>query len=127
MAGYIPADAYSWDSQAAQYAYRDEPGIHLERHHLGVVGAWTQIDCLLYRDEDGLLIGILNYYLDSNNPLETAGNINVWVKPDHQRQGIATALLEEARRRWPDLDAEQQNYTPSGLLLLDGLMRKQLI
>ena len=120
--------AYSWQSQARQYAYRvkDAAGIHLERHHLGEWPNWTQIDCLLYRDEDGLLIGILNYYCDSNNPEEQQGNANIWVKPDRQRQGIGTALLREAMRRW-DIDLNQQKYTTQGVLFVDGLLKKGLL
>jgi hypothetical protein len=29
----IPGPAFSWESQAEQYAWRAEPGIALERHH----------------------------------------------------------------------------------------------
>lgn len=124
---HIPP-AFSWESQARQYAYRDAPGICLERHSTAELGArlgepLAFIDCLLYRDEDGLLVGILNHYPDSNSEIEHAGNANIWVKPDHQRQGIGTALLKEAMRRW-DLDLEQQNYTTQGVLFINGLLEK---
>src|SRR3954468_22976709 len=115
--------AFSWESQAKQYAYRDTPGINLERHHLGEFPDWTQIDCLLCRDENGLLIGILNYYLDSSNPLEQAGNVNVWVKPSHQRQGIATKLLLDALTRW-DIDPNQQRYTEQGADWIAAVIKK---
>jgi ribosomal protein S18 acetylase RimI-like enzyme len=115
--------AFSWESQARQYAYRDAPGISLERHHLGEWPHWTQIDCLLYRDEEGLLVAILNHYVDSNNPEERAGNCNLWVKPSHQRRGIGTALLRDAMQRW-DIDFEQQRFTSQGLLFFDALCQR---
>lgn len=31
---YLPAPAYSWQSQAKQYAASGRPGIHLEQHML---------------------------------------------------------------------------------------------
>ena len=125
MATYIPGPAYSWESQSVQYAYRDEPGINLERHSVGVVGSMYVIDCLLYRDDEGLLLGILNYYVN-DNPEEKAGNVNIFIHPKHKRQGIATALLTEAAKRWV-IDVEQQNFTPEGIRLLDGLIKKGLV
>jgi ribosomal protein S18 acetylase RimI-like enzyme len=119
---HIPP-AFSWQSQAAQYAYRDAPGIRLERHSIGELGFMTLVDCILYRDEDGLLVGILNHYVDSNNPEEQAGNCNIWVKPSHQRRGIGTALLKDAMERW-DIDFEQQRFTSQGLLFFDALCRR---
>jgi GNAT superfamily N-acetyltransferase len=118
--------AFSWESQARQYAYRDAPGIRLERHHVGDWPDWTQVDCLLYRDENGLLVGILNRYLDSNNPLEQEGNCNLWVRPDRQRQGIGTALLVEAMKRW-DIDFEKQKFTSQGLLFFAALCERGVV
>lgn len=123
--------AYDWESQAQQYAYRDTPGICYERHSTYELGAQLGdkiafIDCLLYRDEDGLLVGILNYY-PNDNEWEQAGNVNMWVKPDHQRQGIGTALAVEGLRRWPDTDLEQQRYTSQGLLFFDALCRRGVV
>lgn len=127
MAELIPP-AYDWPSQVRQYAYRDAPGIGFERHSTAEMGAQlgdviAVIDCVLYRDENGLLVGILNHY-DGNNPMEAKDNVNLWVAPDHQRQGIGTALLREAFIRWPEIDLEQQRYTRQGVLFIDGLLKK---
>ena len=65
----------------------------------------TIIDSLLYRGDDGVLLGMLNY---------RGGKINGWVHPDHQRQGIGTALLVEAVSRWDDIDLLEQDYTFCG-------------
>lgn len=123
----IDGPAFSFESQRVQYAYRDTPGLAYERHSLGVWPAITIIDCLLMRDSEGLLVGILNHYPDDSNPLETPGNINVFVHPECYRQGIATALVREAARRWPDLEPDQQRYTPLGVAFLDGLIKNGVL
>lgn len=114
----VPNLAFSWESQAVQYAPKGEPGIHLEQHTVGK----TIIDCLLCRDQDGLLIGILNHY-NEGSPLEKAGACNLWIKPECRRQGIAAVLLRDAWHRW-SLDYEQQTWTPEGHAWLDGLVNK---
>ncbi len=117
----------SWESQAEQHDYRGQPGIHLERRHLGTPGAgdFIQLDCLLYRDKRGLLVGILNHHAhDGNNPLDREGSISMWVKPGHQRQGIGTALLLDAMQRWR-IDLARQRYTTEGLWFVNGLLRRQ--
>lgn len=117
----------SWESQAGQHDYRGQPGIHLERRSLGMPGAgdFIQIDCLLYRDKRGLLVGILNHHShDGNNPAEREGDITMWVDPHHQRQGIGTALLLDAMHRWR-IDLARQRYTIEGLWFVNGLLRRR--
>lgn len=120
---------FSWRSQASQYAYRDTPGLSCERHSVGALGALTIVDCLLWRDADGLLRGILNHYPDGalrypdRATVEEPGNITIWVDPQRQRQGIATTLLREAMRRWK-IDFDQQRYTPAGLALIEKFKRQ---
>jgi len=134
--------AFSWDSQAQQYAELGHPGIWLESHwieangverfpdrepggaqHLNSLPHVARVDCLLYRDSEGVLSGILNRY-DGKNPLEKLDAVNIWVRPDRQRQGIATALLRDAKRRWPGITAEKQRYTEDGIKLLATLLRR---
>jgi len=125
----LPGPAYSWESQARQYAERGHPGIGYERHYADGrdVGPTNPVDCLLMRDQGGELLGILNHYpedgYDHGFLIEHAGNVNLWVKPSCQRQGIGTALLAEAEKRWT-IDYTQQRYSPSGLALLRSLQRK---
>lgn len=123
--------AFSWESQARQYAEFGPPGISLESHYLDMasdrevypLGAdltdpnVTCINCLLHRDSDGRLDGILNHY-DGKNPLERKDAINLWVRPDSQRRGIGTALVREAVGRWPGIDYRELRYTQDGLGLL---------
>jgi GNAT superfamily N-acetyltransferase len=109
---------YDWGHEACQYAHYGTPGIHLETH------AFMQsvVDCLLYRDEAGLLIGILNHY-NENNPYEGPGAMNVWVKPENQRQGIATELLRRANELWT-LSNEHLKYTPDGDAWIESLVQQ---
>lgn len=130
--------AYSWESQARQYAESGSPGLTLEQHMVEVDTGnevfdipadlagpnVSVIDCLLMRDEQGCLIAILNHY-DGKNPMESADAVNLWVRPDCQRRGIGTTMAQEAGRRWPGARLEDQRYTPMGMLLLRSLLDSQ--
>lgn len=111
---YPEAVTYSWESQVEQYPRLGAPGI---QYFAGDVGALKPVDCLLWRDEQGLVHGILNYYSIDFPPHEQAGNINIFIDPQRRRQGIGSALLREAHRRWGPIDWNQQRYTESGIEL----------
>jgi hypothetical protein len=64
-------------------------------------------------------VGILNHY-PWDSVMEKRGNVNVWVRRTHQRRGIATALAEEADRRW-SVNLSQQRFTESGARLAEYL------
>ena len=49
-------DVYSWASQAMQYPDKGSPGIGYFAGEVG--GGLPPVDCLLYRDDDGTVIGI---------------------------------------------------------------------
>jgi ribosomal protein S18 acetylase RimI-like enzyme len=136
--------AFSWTSQARQYAEIGAPGLTLEQHMVDTETGdevfdvpadlatsrprsplypdVSVVDCLLYRGEDGLLVGILNHY-DGKIPLEAADAVNLWVRPDCQREGIGKMMAREAAKRWPGVTLENQRYTPMGVLLLRSLVR----
>lgn len=119
MRATIPSGlAFSWQSQASQYPHKGTPGIAYFRGDLPDTD--KIVDCLLYRNISGHLIGILNYY-SWDSEWEDAGNCNLWVRPDCQRQGIGTHLLREAQKRW-QVEIEQQRYTPEGLALVEALL-----
>jgi hypothetical protein len=110
-------EVFSWESQANQHPRRGGPGI-VHRH---VVMAQRRgpspIECLLFYkevkpNEPGYLVGIMYYYPEGTD-LERAGAINVWVKPNQRRQGIASILGVEAENRW-DVDWSIQRYTREG-------------
>lgn len=82
------------------------------------------IDCLLYRGEDGELLGVLNHYPADYPPLERAGNFLVLVKPSARRRGIGTLLLDELDTRY-GLKAEQQAYSAPGRALVAHWLRSR--
>jgi len=112
--------AYSWESQAVQYPPKGKAGID---YFKGVVDSRVYVDCLLYRNEEGDLIGILNHYPMDVPPFEIKGNFGIWIKPENQRQGIATKLLQEALNRYDDITIEQQKYTPEGLKFITNFLK----
>lgn len=129
--------AYSWESQAQQYAESGAPGLTLEQHmvevdtgnevfdipaHLAGPNI-SVVNCLLMRDEEGCLIAILNHY-DGRNPMESADAVNLWVRPDRQRQGLGTTMAHAAKERWPGVTLENQRYTRMGVYLLRSLARQ---
>lgn len=113
-------DVYSWDSQVRQYPRTGRPGVE---YFAGVIPDVMTVDCLLYRDADGLVVGILNHYPVDNLPLERAGNVNIWVHPDWKRKGIGSLLWQEASYRW-DINLAQQRFTLSGAHLANHLYEK---
>lgn len=116
----IPQDQlYSWGSQVCQYPYKGEPGISYQEGPIpsGIV------HCLLYRNEKGHVRGILNYF-DFLTEWEKPGNVNIWVHPRHQGEGIGTALWNEAVRRW-GVTLSGQRFTEAGAKFAEALHRKE--
>lgn len=118
----IPDGAiYSWVSQAMQYPAKGEPGVtHTVEFSEGYPDA--PIDCLLYRTDQGQLVGILNHYRQDMPPYEKAGNINIWVHPDAQGIGIGTCLVAEADKRF-GVNFDQQRFTAAGAALARRYLR----
>ena len=115
-----PGTVFSFESQVCQYPRLGAPGID---YFAGVIPIHAErgdppIDCLLWRDEQGLVRGILNHYPVDYPPHERAGNINLYVHPEWRRRGIATALLREAERRYGSTRWAQQRYSPDGLQMM---------
>ena|SRR5579872_1312459 len=117
----VPADRLpTWESQAAQYPPTGPPGISYFR---GQVTADYHVDCLLYRDENGELIGILNRYPADFPPYEREGSVNMWVRPDRRRQGIGRSLGLEAMSRW-EPHPERLKYTEAGARWVAAMERR---
>ena len=128
--------AFSWASQAKQYAESGAPGLTLERHMVKVDTGIevfdvppelagpeiSVVDCLLFRDDTGSLVAILNHY-DGKIALEATDAVNLWVRPDRQREGIGKMMTREAMQRWPGVRLENQRYTRMGMHLLKSLVR----
>jgi GNAT superfamily N-acetyltransferase len=101
--------AFLWENQARQYP-RYGSGI---TYFKGECEDNTWVDCLLYYGYDNELHGILNHYPFDMPPYQKAGSVNIQVRPDRRRKGIATALLDEAIGRF-QVDIGKQEYTPEG-------------
>lgn len=101
----------TWESQATQYPSTDEPGI---RYFRGEIGGGRWVDCLLHYEDTGELTGILNHYPQRIPPYEQEGAVNLWVRPDRRRQGIAFRLAVEALERW-DLRDDRQRFSSVGV------------
>ena len=104
-----------WQGQACQYPPYGDPGIS---YFPGVTTHGT-VDCLLYRNEKGVVVGILNHY-GFDSVWEKTGNVNVFVRRNAQRQGIGTALIHEAMQRWT-INLDQQHFTPEGVAFAERL------
>jgi GNAT superfamily N-acetyltransferase len=109
-----------WQSQVKQYPAKGEAGISYFKGEMGK--KW--VDCLLYRDDFGKLLGALNHYPFDFPPYEKKGNINIMVDPKEQGKGIGQKLFAEAVKRWDDIDFHKQEWTPGGKHLLDTYLKK---
>ena len=122
----LDGSVYSFRSQVVQYPADGPPGIS---YFKGVVDESTWVDCLLYRDSDGKIIGILNHYpfstKDPDDPRigERKGNINIFVDPKRKREGIATKLVNEATVRY-NVDLRKQRYSDEGAKFINKYIRK---
>jgi hypothetical protein len=113
-----------WESQITQYERSGPPGVSYFR---GQVSESLHVDCLLYRDEGGDLVGILNHYPADIRPFQLAHDMNIWVRPDRRRRGIASTLLLEAHFRWgPFPEDTEPKLTQSGVEFVGGLAKMYL-
>jgi GNAT superfamily N-acetyltransferase len=120
-------EVYSWESQVCQYQDAQPPTETGITYFPGPLPGGV-VDCLLYWFvEEGRrprIVGILNHYPFDNPPFEQKGNVNVWVRRPNQRQGIGTALVQEADRRWGPINLAQQRFTASGAALAQYLTER---
>ena len=118
----LPWGALTWDSQVCQYPLFGRPGFCYFAGDVSAVHPGKPpIDCLLWRDRDRRVQGILNSYPVDYPPLEAAGNVNLWVNPQHQREGIGTRLWVEAQDRW-GVRLQQHRFTADGAALARWLL-----
>ena len=120
----IPHYSYFWEDCFKRLPQSGKAGIS----YLKTSGDFiTYTHTLLYRDNEGKLLGFFEYFPtgtmpDANGMREEKGNINILVDPKEWDKGIGTQLLTEACKRW-DVNIEQQLYTPLGYKLVRSYMR----
>jgi GNAT superfamily N-acetyltransferase len=122
----IPWMPIWWENQAPQYhnVKPDRPGIvYFQGQDEGME---NYVDCLLMFDENLELVGILNMFNFDFPPLERKGNVTMFTHPDKLRRGIGSALLDEARRRWP-VNFDQQNYTREGAAFINRYVQRRTL
>ena len=112
------ASITDWEGQARQYPADGPPGIS----YFAGETPWGTVDCLLYRNEAGELVGILNHYPFEVPGRQAPGTANVWVKPEWQRRGIGRALAREAVHRW-GLTEQGQPMTAAGAAAVEKWLR----
>ena len=122
----LDGPVWPFSYQAKQYPKDGPSGIS---YFKGVVDESTWVDCLLFRDDSGKLIGILNHYpfalVDPDDPriVEKRGNINIFIDPKHKNKGIATKLVDEAVSRY-SVDLRRQRYSDEGANFINKYVRK---
>jgi hypothetical protein len=92
----IEDGVFEWENQSRQYPATGK-GI---QYFKGICKNDKWVDCLLYYGDDNKLQGVLNYYLFGFPPYQRRGSINLEVRSDKRRQGIAAALLNEGMSRF---------------------------
>lgn len=78
---------------------------------------------ITYRDEEGVLLGVLWFYPKGNLPAKNPGEVEVVVHPDHRRHGIGMLLIKEAIRLW-DIQAKKQRYNPASAALTESWLEE---
>jgi DNA-binding CsgD family transcriptional regulator/8-oxo-dGTP pyrophosphatase MutT (NUDIX family)/predicted ABC-type ATPase len=116
-------DGMPWPfkGQAKQFDKKGPPGLSYFKGTGNGLQPGQWVDCLLWRDEKGILKGIV-YHYPQDLPLEKKGNMNVFISPDSKRQGIASKLVAEAIKRY-DVDLRQQRYSEEGAAFINTFVR----
>jgi len=112
---------FAWENQAGQYPEHGK-GI---QYHMAITKKGLWVNCLLYYGDDLTLQGILNHYPFDFPPYQKRGSVNLQVRKDKRRNGIGTALLNEAIKRYK-INLKRQEYTPLGSRFIKAFQSEQL-
>jgi hypothetical protein len=118
----LGGEPWPFNGQASQFDKKGPPGLSYFRGEGGDAlkkGQW--VDCLLWRDDNGILKGIV-YHYPQDLSLEKKGNMNVFISPDSKRQGIASILVAEAIERY-NVDLRRQRYSEEGAAFINNFVR----
>jgi SPP1 gp7 family putative phage head morphogenesis protein len=111
----------AWAGQVGQHPDRGKPGMSYTQNKVDEF----KIDTLLWRDDKGILRGLLYHYPQDVPGYEKKGNVTLMVDPLRQRQGIGSKLLREAGKRW-NINLWNQDYTPEGAALAKAVTHPDL-
>lgn len=75
------------------------------------------VDCLVWRDESGIVRGWLSHWPFDIPPIQKKGDALVVVDPARRRRGIGLSLLTEGISRF-NIDLARQKFSPSGAALV---------
>jgi hypothetical protein len=109
---------FEWENQAKQYPCEGTGIVYFK----GIISDSIWVDCLLYYGDDNSLQGILNHYPVDVPPDQKSGSVNIQVRSDKRRTGIATVLLNEGINRFK-INLKNQEYTHSGERFIQKFMR----
>ena len=109
--------ALRWENQARQYPEHGNGIVYFK----GNVENGIWIDCLLYYGDDNLLQGVLNHY-PFESSYQEKGSVNIHVRQDKRRNGIATTLVDEAIKMF-NIKLDEQEYSPDGERFIKQYMR----
>ena len=112
---------WPFKGQASQFDKKGPPGLSYFKGTGNGLQPGQWVDCLLWRDEKGILKGIA-YHYPQDLPLEKKGNLNIFISPDSKRQGIASKLVAEAINRY-NVDLRQQRYSAEGAAFVNNFVR----
>lgn len=126
------SELYSWESQVCQFPKVGKPGLsYCEFCVCGrrACSAGTEscgrmpVDTFLFRNNKGHLVGVLYHYA-TDSDYEKRGNVNIWIRPDRQRRGIGTKLVEYAIRKLGPINFDQQRYTAAGAAFAEKFRKR---
>lgn len=113
---------YTFSSQSPQFPETGEPGLS---YFAGVMDQYdVPVDCILYRNERGRLVGIGYHYPIDYAGMEQAGNIFVLTHPKYVRKGVAGKVLAELDKQY-HVNFAQQKYSRQGLALVTAYLMKR--
>jgi 8-oxo-dGTP pyrophosphatase MutT (NUDIX family)/DNA-binding CsgD family transcriptional regulator/predicted ABC-type ATPase len=117
----LDGQPWPFKGQAKQFDKKGPPGLSYFKGTGNGLKPGQWVDCLLWRDEKGILKGIA-YHYPQDLPLEKKGNLNIFISPDSKRQGIASKLVAEAIKRY-NVDLRQQRYSAEGAAFINDFVR----
>ena len=115
----IPNYENVWYKLIDYYPKKGNPGICYLK---SIYNSDQVVESFTFRNQLGILLGVIDFYLGNTIPMEKEGNCNILVHPDFMNKGIGKKLLEKGDAIWK-IDFSQQKLTPSGLNLVKSYLK----